>query len=587
MKIQTGSSPKIANDNFAQRIGAVRDCKAEILLRNAQIINVLTSEIYLGDVAIYQGIITGVGKKLPVQKTEDCQEFDLEGAYLSPGLIDAHVHIESSMSVPAGFASVVLPCGTTTVIADPHEIANVCGNDGIAYFLEQARNLPLHIHTMMPSCVPCSPFENNGRRLDARHMAELMEEDGVLGLGEVMNPTAVVQTESGMMDKLMLFQNKAIDGHAPLLEGQDLAAYHAAGIQTDHECSTYQEIVERLRIGMKVMLRVGSAANDMEEILTEIASSHLSTRNMMFCTDDKHVEDIRKEGHINHILKMAVSVGIPPIEAIQMATINPATHYRLKDTGAIAPGYQADLVAFEDLKAFKPRLVVAGGKLIGKNPTFDFVPAPSSVRQTVHNREVLKEQLAIHIPQGRISYPVMELRPHQLLTKLIFQPVKDLPLDKNGNFLPSGEFAKIAVVERHHATGNVGIGILQGFGIHGGAIASTVAHDSHNIVVVGDNDEDILAAIAGLKPIGGGYTIAMNGRVAASLSLPIAGLLSEAPAIQTQDTQKKLIHLAYSLGIHTYYDPFLSLSFLALPVIPEVRITDMGMFDVCNQKFLL
>ena len=545
---------------------------AAFVIKNANIVNVFTGEIQHGDVAMRDGIILGIGTY------SGREEYDAEGRYLCPGLIDSHVHIESSMAHPSRFASLILQQGTTAIIADPHEIANVCGTDGIQYMLDQTEWLPLSVFMMLPSCVPCTAFETSGAKLTAKDMEQFLEHPRVLGLGEVMDYVAAVSGEGEMLDKLELCHGRPIDGHAPLLTGDLLNAYCVAGPRTDHECSSYEEVLEKLRRGMRSPLRLGSACRGIETIFRQIADNGLPTRRMQFCTDDKHLENIRDEGHINYILRRAVANGIDPIQAVQMATINAAETYGLIGYGAVAPGYRADLVLFDNLKDFRPQLVVTDGQIFRPEADLPVKPDPkiyNSVHLAPRKPDVLR--LPVEGPM-----PIIQTVDGELLTRLVWEEVPT----RDGAFSAGGGLVKLAVLERHHASSRVGLGILRGLPLQAGAMATTVGHDSHNLIVAGDNDADMLIAIDALEECGGGYVVVSEGRVLAKLALPVAGLMSDAPLEEILRHQQALLHAAAQLGISNTSDPFITLSFVALPVIPDVRLTDMGMFDVTNMQFI-
>ncbi len=556
-------------------IRAAYEGKATFVIKNANVVNVFTNEIIRADVALYNDVIIGVGEF-------HCEnEYDAQGAYLTPGFIDAHVHIESSMVTPASFMKVIMPLGTTTIIADPHEIANVSGVPGIRAMYKLTDDLPLRVLFMMPSCVPATPFEHSGAKLVAEDMEAFMHKSRMLGLGEVMDYVSVVNTEQEMLDKLRLFDGRPIDGHAPLITGRALNAYRIAGPSSDHECSDYDEILEKLRSGMRVMIRIGSAANGMEEILRRIVRENLPTENLLFCTDDKHIEDIRREGHINCNARVAVEAGISPVEAVKMATWNTARAYNLRNLGAIAPGYKADMVLFEDLKSFRVKQVFTRfGRPYESNAVLPVPLLPPQVFDSVHIAPVREKDLALACSEVA---PVISMVERQLMTKLV---EKKVPRDGNGFFVARDGFNKLAVIERHHATGSMALGILEGLGIQNGALASTVAHDSHNLVVAGDNDRDMLTALESLRECGGGYCVVSRGVVLARLPLPIAGLMSDAPVDSVLEIQRALLDAAHSLGAKQDADPLIALSFLALPVIPEVRLTDEGLFDVIRAQFI-
>lgn len=559
----------------SELIRAAYEGKNTLVIKNANVVNVFTDEIVRADVAVYEDVIIGVGSY------SGENEIDAGGAYLAPGFIDAHVHIESSMVIPSSFMKVIMPHGTTTVIADPHEIANVAGAAGIRAMYKLTDELPLRVLFMLPSCVPATPFEHSGAKLVAEDMEQFMHKSRILGLGEVMDANSVINCSQEMLDKLRLFDKRPIDGHAPMLEGMGLNAYRVAGAFSDHECSTYDEVKAKLATGMNILLRIGSAANNMDGVLRRIAEEKLPTRNMMFCTDDKHIEDIRREGHINANARMAVAAGIDPIDAIKMASYNAARAYGIRGVGAIAPGYKADMVLLEDLKDFKVKQVISrfGRPYTGEEQ----IPSPilpPQVFNSVRLPEISKYDLALRC---HVSAPVIKMIPHQLVTELVY---RDVERDENGCFIPSEGMVKLAVIERHHATGSMAVGTLEGLGIKHGAVASTVAHDSHNLVVAGDNDEDMLMAIESLRDCGGGYSVVSRGVVLARLPLPIAGLMTAAPVNDVLEIQQALLDALYSLGAKRDSDPLIALSFMALPVIPAVKLTDEGLFDAVNFKFI-
>lgn len=555
-------------------IRAALEGKATCVIKNANVVNVFTGEIIPADVALYEDVIIGVG-------AYSCEnEIDAEGGYLTPGFIDAHVHIESSMVIPSSFMQVIMPHGTTTIIADPHEIANVAGVAGVRAMYKMTDDLPLRVLFMMPSCVPATPFEHSGAKLVAEDMEQFLRKSRILGLGEVMDYVSATNGTQEMLDKLRLFDGKPIDGHAPLVSGRTLNAYRVAGPSTDHECSNYEEVKEKLRAGMRILIRIGSAAKGIEEILRGIVRDGLPTENFLFCTDDKHIETIRQEGHINHNARFAVACGIPPVEAVKMASYNAARAYGLKNIGAIAPGYKADMVLFEDLKNFRVKQVFTRfGKPYAPEAEYRMPLLPGAVFDSVRIAPVDEGSLCL---PARERMPVIKMVPEQLITELVWRSVKS----EHGAFTPSDGLCKLAVVERHHATGSIGLGIVEGLNIQNGAIASTVAHDSHNLVVAGDNDRDMLMAIEALRECGGGYCVVSRGIVLARLPLPIAGLMTDAPVEDVLARQQALLEAAKSLGADERTDPLIALSFLALPVIPAVRLTDEGLFDVTKMEFI-
>jgi adenine deaminase len=552
--------------------------KADLVIKNANIVNVFTKEIVKADIAICMGQIVGIGNYSGIK------EIDAKDKYVCPGLIDSHVHIESTMVTPSEFAKAVLPHGTTTIIADPHEIANVCGINGINFMLNESKSLPLNTYFMMPSCVPSTPFENNGADLSAELMESFLSNDRILGLGEVMDYPSVINGNEEMLRKIDLFDNKIIDGHSPNLTGKELNAYRATGIMTNHECSTIEDVIEHLRLGMYVQIREGSAAKNLENIVKGLLENKVELNRCIFCTDDKHLEDIRKDGHISYNVKKAISCGIDPIEAICMATINTAQCYRLKRLGAIAPGYSADLIILNSIEDFSIDKVLYRGEIVYENGGLSV-----DISSKIDDRNVFN---TVRIPNIDINdlkigldnnvTTVIGLTSNELITKKETSEVKVI----DGAFCADECFSKVAVIERHKATKNIGLGIVSNFNIKNGAIASTVAHDSHNLIVIGDNDEDMILAIEELKRVNGGYTVISKGKIVGTLELPIAGLMSDNTANYVENRLKKMIEEAHKLGINNKIDPFITLSFLSLPVIPEIRITDQGLFDVTQFKFI-
>jgi len=550
----------------------------ELVLKNARIINVFSHEIVEGDLAIHDGKIVGIGQY------EGTKEINLEGKFIAPGLIDGHVHIESSMVSPPQFARGVVPRGTTTIIADPHEIGNVRGIEGIKYMIEASEDLPLNVYFMLPSCVPATSFENSGAVLRAQELKELIDHERVLGLGELMDYPSVIKGEDQILDKLVMAGEKIVDGHGPNIEGKDLNAYVAAGVHTEHECSTIEEMLDRLRLGMYILIRQGSAARNLETLIRAVTREN--ARRCLFCTDDKHPEDILMGGHIDNNVRLAIKGGIDPITAIQMATINAAQCYNLKGIGAIAPGYDADIIVIDDLKAFNILNVYKKGQLVAENkkPLFDVKSTDySKVTNTVKIKDITKENLEINLNSDIVN--VMRLLPHSLLTEKVVRKVGI----EEGKFMhhKNLDILKMAVIERHNATGNIGLGLVEDFQLKGGAIASTIAHDSHNLIVIGDSDEDMLLAINEVARVGGGITISSQGKILKTLALPIAGLISEESMDKVNESLEEMLHIAYDqLGVNRRIDPFMTLSFLALPVIPEVKLTDMGLFDVTKFDFM-
>ncbi len=550
--------------------------KAPLVIKNANIINVFTNEIIPGDVAIYNGRIVGIGDY------SGEEEIDLEGKYLSPSFIDGHVHIESSMVTALQFSKAIVPHGVTTIIADPHEIANVKGLEGVEYILDSSENLPLDVYIMLPSCVPATPFENSGAVLNAEDLEKLIDHPRVLGLGEMMNYPGVINGDKEVLKKLELFQDKVIDGHGPLIKDKELNTYVGAGIVTEHEASTIEEMIDRLRLGMYIHIREGSAARNLKELIQGVNKDNL--RRCIFCTDDKHPSDLLTDGSIDHNIRLAIKSGIDPIDCIKMASLNAAECYGLKGKGAIAPGYYADMVVIDNLEEFNIMEVYKNGKLVAKDnkPLFNLEEMDSSsMMNTVNISEITEKDLEIKLNGEKVN--VIKLLPYSLITEKV---IREVELE-NGVFKPQNDILKVAVVERHNKTGNIGLGLVEGFGLKNGAIASTVAHDSHNIIVIGDNDRDILMAIHELEKVGGGITIVSNGEIIDTLALEIAGLMSQKPLGEVNEKLSEMLNVSYEkLKINREYEPFMTLSFIALPVIPDIKLTDMGLFYVGEFKFI-
>ncbi|WP_438446968.1 adenine deaminase [Gorillibacterium sp. sgz5001074] len=558
------------------RVAAKQD-PADVVIRNGRIVNVFTGELMTGDIAITGGIIAGIGTY------EGKETIDADGRYIVPGFIDGHVHIESSLLTPQQFARVLLLHGVTTVVTDPHEIANVAGTAGIQYMLDAAEHLPIDCYVMLPSCVPATLFESNGAQLDAEHLKPFYSHPHVLGLAEVMDYPSVANTEARMLNKLIATQQAGalIDGHAAGISREGLNVYMAAGIRTDHESISPQEAQDRLDMGMYVMIREGTVAKDLDALLPVVTQRN--ARRCLFVTDDKLIDDLVNDGSIDHIVRLAVAKGLDPITAIQMSTLNTAECFRLHQHGAIAAGYQADLLLLDDLEQVKihqvykrGRCVVDAGRLVEeedlpKNP----IGSLSGCMLGLNAQKVEPSKLAIPL-KGNLCH-VIEVIPNSLVTHHRIEQV-DV---KDGMFSPSidKDLLKLAVIERHHATGNVGVGIVKGFGLKRGAIATTVAHDSHNIVVVGASDDEILSAIEEVTRTGGGAAVVAGSEVLASLPLPIAGLLSDRSYGEVYEGLMKLVKAMSEIGASQAFNPLLTLSFLTLPVIPHLKLTDKGLFD--------
>lgn len=567
-------------NSTAQNIRAARgEIPADLVLKGAKILNVFTGEWLAGDVAVCGSQIVGIGTYSGEQET------DVSGKYIVPGFIDAHVHIESSMLTPSGFIGEILPWGTTTILADPHELANVAGIPGVTWVLEQAEHLPCNLFVMLPSCVPSTPFEHNGAVLTAKELAAFKNHPAVLGLGEMMDAPGVLAQTPAVLEKLEAFQDKMIDGHGPMLSGSDLQAYRTAGVCTDHECTTAQEVLEKLRAGFAILVREGSGAQNLDDLLLAVKESGLGYSRLTFCTDDKHVEDIRKNGHICNNIAKAIRLGVPQADAYRMASWNTAQIYGLRGLGAVAAGYQADFAVLDDPETVTVHSVFYKGKQYTQGNTIqtpipssaDF-PPPPQLLNTVHPAPVTLSDFAIPCT-GNAS--IIELIPNQILTKHCSESVPC----RNGAFYANETYQKIAVLERHHQTGNIGLGIVKGFHLQG-ALASTVAHDSHNLIVIGSSDADMLLAVETLKACGGGYAAVQNGAILALAELPVCGLLTTEPADSFNEKLKHVSAAAQNMGIAPQFDPFQTLSFLALPVLPEIRITDCGLFDVIHSRFI-
>jgi len=557
--------------NLGKMIKIARgDAIADLLLKNARIVNVLSGDIHEGDVAVADGMIVGFGDY------EARQVIDIDGLYLSPGLIDGHIHLESTMVTPFEFAKSVVPLGTTTVVTDPHEIANVLGLDGLRYILKASRGLPLDIYIMLPSCVPATEMETSGAHLGDHELSPLLGEDRVLGLGEMMNFYGVINMDTEVIKKIRIAKRKVIDGHAPLLSGNDLNAYISAGIKSDHESAGLEEAREKLRKGMWIMIREGTTEKNMEEILPLVNPAN--SRRFLFVSDDRHPNDLLSYGHIDYILKKAVGLGLDPIIAIQMVTINPSEYFHLGSRGAIAPGYRADIVVLEDLKGFKAKMVFKDGHPVAEDGRL-IVPGPQTektvIRSTMNIDTTSIKRLRVRAEGEWMK--VIEIVPGQIHTKKRIEKARIVDGEVTSDI--ERDILKIAVFERHTASGNLGIGFVKGFGLKRGAIASSVAHDSHNLIVVGVNDREMEMALMEVVEMRGGQVVVADGEVLASLSLPIAGLISERPIEEVGNKVKELLSASKMIGC-IIENPFMALSFLALPVVPELKITDKGLVDV-------
>mgnify|MGYP005836915643 CR=1 FL=1 len=561
-------------ERLQKRLRAARgETEVDLVIGGGLVGNVYTGEWLRQDIAVYDGVIVGLGDYAGPR-------VEVPGRYIIPGFIDGHVHLESSMLTPRELARALVPLGTTGVVADPHEIANVWGTRGLDYILEASQGLPLDIFFMLPSCVPASPLGTSGARLEAPDLSPYRSHPRVLGLAEVMNFPGAVAGETQVLEKIALFPRGPLDGHAPLLSGKALNAYRLVGIGSDHECTLLAEAQEKLRMGFALMIREGSLARNLADLLPAVTPATL--RRSLLVTDDCHPEDLIQRGHLDHLLRQAVSRGLDPLSAITMVTLNPTDYFGLKDRGAIAPGLAADLVVVQDLKEFRVEKVWKEGRLVAENgrllPEVEIpdCPVPSSPLQVgpLHP-EVFSPPVTDELVK------VIGLIPGQLLTNKLVLPAP--VLDGRLGTDVERDLLKLAVVERHHRSGRVGLGLVQGFGLKKGALASTVAHDSHNLMILGVEPADMLAAACHLMGLGGGLAVVAEGQVLADLPLPVAGLLSPAPLEEVARAHRRLRKAYQTLG-GTLEDPFMTLSFLSLEVIPALKLTDLGLVDVNRFK---
>lgn len=555
--------------------------KADLVIKNCRVVNVDTHEIIEGDIAVSDGVIAGVGEY------EGDEEVDAAGAYAMPGFIEGHVHIESSFCTPEEFSRMVVPHGTTTAMADPHEITNVAGLEGYDYMRRAASKAALDVKFMLPSCVPSTPFENAGAVIDAAAMEKPMADPGTWGLAEFMNSVGVINCDEDVLKKIEVAvkNNKLIDGHSPGLVGKGLAAYAAAGIHTDHECSTVEEMQERLRNGMYVQLRQGSACNDLRKLLKGVTPEN--SRHCLLCSDDRQPVSIFEKGDLDDHMRICVEEGIDPVTAVQMATLNAAECYGMRDRGSLTPGKRADIVLADDLKDFRIRKVFIEGKLTAEDGKYlpevvreDITPVKSSVKV----RDFSEDRLKLHLKSNHVR--TIEVLPGGVVTG---ENDVDVKLDSDGDFVydKDQDVVKIAVIERHNYTGNVAVGLLSGYGLKRGAIAVTVAHDSHNIICVGADNKDMACAVENLIDLGGGIIVVNDGRVIDSLPLPVGGLMSDKSGEWVRDRLDAVHEKAFEeLGVSRSVEPVMTLCFMSLPVIPKLKITDMGLFDVDKFGFV-
>lgn len=546
--------------------------KADLVLKNAKYLNVFSNEFLCGDIAVANGLIAGVGKY------DGKTEIDVSGKLVLPGFIDAHIHLESSMVTPAEFAKAVVAHGTTTVITDPHEIANVMGIDGVEYMIQASQNLPIDVHFMMPSCVPATEIDESGAELDCKDIDLYLDNKKVLGLAEMMNYVGVINGDKNVLSKIVTSQahHKKIDGHAPELSGNDLNAYIAAGVYSDHECSTFENALEKLRKGQFIMIREGTAAHNLKALMPLLTQQYYA--RCMFATDDKHPSDLLCGGHIDYIVKQALKNGADPIVALKTATHHAARYFLLNNKGAIAPGYLADIVVVDNLEDFNVETVFKRGKLVFDGEVKDFsAPAvdeklAEKCFDTFNLDSVTPSSFKVDGKLGLIG-----LVGGELLTRNLGTADK---IDVENDIL------KIACVERHKGTNHIGVGYVKGYSLKSGAVATSVAHDSHNIITVGCNDDDIAVAVNAIRDSKGGIAVVENGKIKALLELPIAGLMSDEPLTTVNEKLENAKSSAYELGADKSIDPFMTLSFLSLPVIPSLRITTKGVFDAENRKIL-
>ena len=558
---------------------AAGEVKADLVLKNAKILNVFTKELEEGDVAVKDGVIVGIGSY------SGEEEINLEGKIICPGLIDGHIHIESSMLSPSEFAKAVIPHGTTAVITDPHEIANVAGTDGISFMLESSKDLPMDIFFMLPSCVPATPLDESGAVLTATELEPFYKEDRVLGLAELMNSYGTVNGDEDIIAKIngAKANGKTIDGHAPALTGNGLNAYIAAGVKSDHECFAFGEAEEKLKRGQWIMIRQGTAAKNLNSLLPLFDDKY--TDRCMLVTDDKHPGDLISQGHIDYIVREAVKAGKSPFNAVKMASFNAATYFGLKDRGAVAPGYIADLIVVSDLKDFNVEKVFKNGKLVAEGGELKAKIDSAPVDEVKYKRVCH----SFNMPKVTAdSFKITETGSKKRVIKVVTGEIitDEVIVDSSSpEAEPDKDISKIAVIERHKGTGHIGLGFVTGYGLKKGAIASSVAHDSHNLIVAGTNDEDMAIAANAVLENEGGLAVAVDGKLIGTLALPLGGLMCEQDAASVEEKLVALKEQARVLGVPEGIDPFMTLAFTALPVIPKLRIITKGVVDVNTQSY--
>lgn len=546
--------------------------KADLIIKNARIIDTFQNKIIEGNIAIKDGKFIGIGDYYDGEKI-----IDAKNSYISPTMTDGHVHIESSMVSPAEFIKTLVARGVSTVIADPHEITNVCGLDGINYIIDESKDLPANVYVMLPSCVPATPFETSGANLKADDYKDIIKDKNILGLGELMDFVGTVNRSPDVIDKVNLAKkyDMVIDGHAPMLSGKDLDDYVLAGVKTDHECSTVEEMNDRIQRGMYVQLREGTAAKNLEDLLKGVTKDNIN--RCFFCTDDRHPEDLLKDGNVDNNVRKAIKLGLDPLDAIKMATLIPAQCYNLNDKGAIAPGYDADFFIFDDLNNIHAKEVYIAGEKVAENgkTTVDF---PQKLSDKVLSKMKVKDftidDLELKLNSNKVN--TINIVKDSLITT---KSVEEVELE-DGYFKYSNDIKKIVVIERHTGKSTMAIGLIKGYDISNGAVGTTIAHDSHNMIIIGDSDLDILNVINEIKKMGGGMAISASGEIIDSLQLDIAGIMSSDTMENVQLNINRLLKSARNLGVKEGVDPFMTLSFMALPVIPEIKMTDQGLFDV-------
>ena len=558
---------------------AAGETEADLVLKNGKVLNVFAEELEEGDIAIKDGIIVGIGSYSGKEET------DLEGRIVCPGLIDGHIHLESSMLSPSEFSKAVIPHGTTAVITDPHEIANVAGTDGISYMIESSRGLPLDVFFMLPSCVPATPLDESGAELNALTLEPLYMQERVLGLAELMNSYGTVAGDEDIIAKIKgaVSHGKAIDGHAPALTGNKLNAYVTAGVGSDHECFSFEEAREKLMRGQHIMIRQGTAAKNLEALLPLFDDKYCD--RCLLVTDDKHPGDLISQGHIDYIVREAIKAGKSPYNAVKMASFNAAEYFGLKDRGAVAPGYKADLIVVSDLKDFVVEKVYKNGRLVAEDGRLtEEIVKPSidqdryrRVRHSFNMHEVSPEDFKINSKGSKKR--VIKVVPGEIITDEVIVDSGSPDAE------PDKDIIKLAVVERHKGTGHIGLGFVTGYGIRKGAIASSVAHDSHNLIVAGTNDEDMALAANTVRENEGGLAVVCDGKVLSTLALPLAGLMCEDDAASVEAKLDEMKAQARFLGVKEGIDPFMTLAFTALPVIPKLRIITKGVVDVNTQSY--